>query len=87
MSDRAKEFLDHWESEHVRTVQHAQKRDEAGRLARESLADAKRAGISEKDLEDAADGDLFGNMLEALEAAANEQMGPALRGNKDEAAN
>jgi hypothetical protein len=33
MSDRAKEFLDHWESEHVRTVQHAQKRDEAGRLA------------------------------------------------------
>jgi len=82
MTDRAKEFLNHWESEHVRAVQHARKRDEAECLARECLADANRAGITEQDLEDAADGDLVRNMLEALEAAADDEMSRGLRRDK-----
>jgi hypothetical protein len=66
MSDRAAEFLDHWESEHVEPVPDAQKPDEAERLARECRVDAKRAGISEGDLEQAAGGNLIENMLKAL---------------------
>lgn len=74
MTDRAKEFLDHWESEHVNVVPHAQKRDEAEQLVRGCLADAKRAGISEQDLEDAADGDLLDSMLKALQFAEDMEM-------------
>ena len=70
MSDRAREFVDHWESEHVEAVTHSEKRKEAERLASQCREDAARAGISERDLEDAVGGDLISNMLEALEAAA-----------------
>jgi hypothetical protein len=70
MSDRAREFIDHWESEHVEAVADPDTAREAERLASLCRRDALRAGISEQDLEDAVGGDLIGNMLQALEAAA-----------------
>lgn len=73
LSDRAKEFLDHWEAEHVNAVPNAQKRNEAERLVKSCLADANRAGIIEQDLEEAADGNLFDNMLKALQFAERQQ--------------
>lgn len=69
MSDRATEFIDHWESEHVEAVEDSQKIKEAQRLAMQCREDAARAGIKEQDLDDAVEGDLVGNMLDALEAA------------------
>jgi hypothetical protein len=69
MSDRAKEFVDHWESEHVEAVADPEKATEAERLALQCREDALRAGIAEQDLEDAVGGDLIGNMLQALHAA------------------
>jgi hypothetical protein len=70
MTDRAKEFVDHWESEHVEPVANSEKDKEATRLALLCRQDALRAGIGERDLEDAVGGDLIGNMLQALDAAA-----------------
>jgi hypothetical protein len=70
MGDRAQEFIDHWESEHVEAVADSEKRREAERLALQCREDAARAGISEQELEDAVRGDLISNMLKALDAAA-----------------
>jgi hypothetical protein len=70
MTDRAIEFVDHWESEHVEAVIDSEKTKEAERLALLCRQDALRAGITEQDLEDAAGGDLIGNMLRALDAVA-----------------
>jgi hypothetical protein len=69
MSDRAREFLDVWESENVEPVPQSGKSKEAERLAPLCRADAIRAGISERDLEEAAGGDLIAFMREALDAA------------------
>jgi hypothetical protein len=71
MSDRAREFIDHWESEHVEAVPDAEKAGEAERLATMCREDAIRAGISVQDLEAAVGGDLIKNMREALEAVEN----------------
>jgi hypothetical protein len=49
MSDRAREFIDHWESEHVEAVSDAEKGREAERLATMCREDAIRAGISVED--------------------------------------
>jgi hypothetical protein len=70
MTYRAKEFVDYWESEHVEAVADSEKAREAERLALQCREDALRAGITEQDLEDAVGGDLIGNMLQALKAAA-----------------
>jgi hypothetical protein len=70
MSDRAKEFVDHWESEHVEAVIDSEEAKEAERLALQCREDALRAGIAEQDLEDAVEGDLISNMLQALDAVA-----------------
>jgi hypothetical protein len=67
MTQRAKEFLDYWESEHVEAVAESDKADEARQLALACREDALRAGIAEKDIEEAAGGDLMGNMLQALD--------------------
>jgi hypothetical protein len=69
MSDRAREFIDHWESEHVNAVPNAEKARDAERLAKMCREDALRAGICVQDLEAAVGGDLTRNMLDALEAA------------------
>ena len=68
MSDRALEFVDHWESEHVKAVVDSEKAKEAERLALQCREDALRAGIAEQALEDAVGGDLIGNMVQALDA-------------------
>jgi hypothetical protein len=70
MTDRAEEFVDHWESEHVEAVADPEKAREAERLAFLCRQDALRAGITEQDLDDAVGGDLVRNMLLALEAVA-----------------
>jgi hypothetical protein len=70
MSDRAREFIDHWESENVEAVADPDTAKEAERLASLCRQDALRAGIAVRDLEDAVGGDLIGSMLQALEAAA-----------------
>jgi hypothetical protein len=71
MSHRAREFIDHWESEHVEAVPDAEKTREAERLAAMCREDAIRGGISVEDLEAAVGGDLVRNMREALEAVVN----------------
>jgi hypothetical protein len=68
-SERAREFLDVWEAENVERVTQSKKPGEAARLAPLCRADAVRAGISERDLEAAAGGDLVAFMREALDAA------------------
>jgi len=70
MTDRAKEFVDHWESEIVEPDAASAQVKAAERLASLCREDALRAGIAEQDLEDAVGGDLVGNMLQALDAAA-----------------
>jgi len=47
---------------------------EAGRLALRCLEDAARAGISSQDVEVAAEANLIGNMLQALDDAEFRQM-------------
>jgi hypothetical protein len=74
MSDRAKEFVDHWESENVEPVPDSEKAKEAERLALSCREDARRAGIPEADLQEAVGGDLVGNMLQALAAAAKRDL-------------
>ena len=70
MTYRAKEFLDHWESEHVEVVADSEKAAEAQQLALACRQDALRAGITEQDLDNAVGGDLIGNMLQALDFVA-----------------
>jgi len=69
MSDRAIEFLDHWEAEHIEIVPPRERGKEAVRLATLCREDAIRAGIAVFDLERAAKGSLIKNMLDALEVA------------------
>jgi hypothetical protein len=68
-SDRAREFLDVWEVENVDRVAQPEKSKEAARLAPLCRADAIRAGMSARELEDAAGGDLVAFMRSALDAA------------------
>jgi hypothetical protein len=56
MTDRAKEFVDHWESENVDAVADSEKAQEAERLALLCREDALRASITERDLNDAVGG-------------------------------
>jgi hypothetical protein len=70
VSDRALEFLDRWEADHVRAVSSSQWGREAVRLADLCREDAIRAGITWTDLQRAAKGNLVQNMLDALEAVS-----------------
>jgi hypothetical protein len=70
VNDRAIEFLDHWEAEHVEVVPAQQRGSEAVRLAELCRDDATRAGIALVDLQRAANGNLVQNMLDALQATA-----------------
>ena len=72
MSDRALEFLDRWEADHVEVVPRAQSGGEAVRLAEMCREDATRAGVSLVDLQRAAKGNLVQNMLDALKFVAEE---------------
>ena len=74
MSDQAAKFLAQWEFEHITVVARSDREEQARRLALQCRKDAIRAGISREDLEAAAEGNLFGNMLQALNAAEFRQM-------------
>ena len=74
MSEQAEKFLGRWQIEHVKLVPRSDREYEAGRLALRCLEDAVRAGISSQDLEAAAEGNLIGNMLQALDDAEFRRM-------------
>jgi hypothetical protein len=76
VSDRALEFLDRWEADHVEALPSLLKGAEAARLADLCREDAMRAGIAIFDLERAAKGSLVRSMLDALEAASRQEFGP-----------
>jgi hypothetical protein len=55
-------------------VARSDREDQAGRLALQCREDAAKAGISDEDLEAAIDGNLIGNMLQALDDAEFQKM-------------
>ena len=69
MSEQADKFLAQWEIEHINMVARSDRENQAQRLALRCREDAARAGISSQDLEAAAEGNLTGNMLQALDDA------------------
>jgi len=74
MSEQAEKFLAQWQIEHVKAVARSDREHQARRLALRCREDATRAGISSQDLEAAAEGNLIGNMLQALDDAEFRQM-------------
>jgi hypothetical protein len=74
MSNLAKKFLVKWEFEHIEVVARSHREKQARRLALQCREDAAKAGISDQDLEAAVEGNLIGNMLQALDAAEFRQM-------------
>jgi hypothetical protein len=74
MGDQAAKFLAQWEFENITVVARSNREEQAHRLALQCRKDAIRAGISSEDLEAAVEGNLFDNMLQALNAAEFRQM-------------
>jgi hypothetical protein len=74
MSDQAERFLAQWEIEHIEVVPRSDQKDQAQQLALRCREDAAKAGISSEDLEAAAEGNVIGNMLQALDEAEFQQM-------------
>jgi hypothetical protein len=74
MSKQADEFLAEWEIAHVKRVARSDRENQAQRLALRCREDAAKAGISSQDLEAAAEGNLIGNILQALDDAEFRQM-------------
>jgi hypothetical protein len=74
MIDQVKKFLAQWEFEHITVVARSDREDQARRLALQCREDAAKAGISNEDLEAVVEGNLIGNMLQALDDAEFQQM-------------
>jgi len=74
MIDQVKKFLAQWEFEHITVVVRSDREDQARHLASQCRKDAAKAGISNEDLEAVAEGNLIGNMLQALDDAEFQQM-------------
>jgi hypothetical protein len=74
MIDQVKKFLAQWEFEHITVVARSDREDQARRLALQCREDAGKAGISNADLEAVVEGNLIGNMLQALDDAEFQQM-------------
>jgi hypothetical protein len=70
MSERAREFLEHWVSGHVGAVADEYRMRETVRLVAQCREDAIRAGIAPDELRAAAGGNLIQCMLAVLSAAA-----------------
>jgi hypothetical protein len=70
MSERAREFLEHWLSDHVTAVSDEYRMRETVRLVALCREDAIRAGIAPDELRAAAGGNLIQCMLAVLSAAA-----------------
>ena len=71
MSDRAREFLLDWFSEHVQPLPPVRRLAEAVRLATHCRTDATDAGIPLQEIRDAAGGDLILKLIQALDIAAH----------------
>jgi len=80
MSERAREFLDHWLADHVASVDDTRRLRETVRLVTLCREDAVRAGLAPEELRKASGGDLIGTVLVALSAAAAPATVPALAG-------
>jgi hypothetical protein len=74
MTDQAKKFLAQWQFEHITVAARSNREDQARRLALQCREDAAKAGISDQHLEAVVDGNLIGNMLQALDDAEFQQM-------------
>ncbi len=77
MSEQAEKFLAQWEFEHIAdsgVVARVDREDRAQRLALLCREDAAKAGISSQDLEAVAEGNLIGNILQALDDAEFRQL-------------
>jgi hypothetical protein len=70
MSERAREFLEHWVSDHVEAVADEYRMRETVRLVALCREEAIRAGIPPDELRTAAGGNLIQCMLAALSAVA-----------------
>jgi hypothetical protein len=70
MSERAREFLEHWLSGHVGAVADEYRMRETVRLVAQCRDDAIRAGIAPDELRAAAGGNLIQYMLAVLSTAA-----------------
>jgi hypothetical protein len=70
MTERAREFLEHWLSDHVGAVADEYRMRETVRLVAQCREDAIRAGIAPDELRAAAGGNLIQCMLAVLSAAA-----------------
>jgi hypothetical protein len=62
MSHRAIQFLNHWVTEHVNAIPYPEHLVEAQHLAVECVADAKKEGISEQELEEDLGQDLVSEL-------------------------
>jgi len=67
VTDQAKKFLAQGQFEHITVVARSDREDQARRLALQCREGAAKTGISDEDLEAAVDGNLIGNMLQALD--------------------
>jgi hypothetical protein len=74
VTDQAKKFLAQWQFEHITVVARSDREDQARRLALQCREDAAKAEISDEDLEAAVEGNLIGNMLQALDDAEFQKM-------------
>ena len=70
VSERAREFLEHWLSGHVGAVADEYRMRETVRLVALCREDAIRAGVAPDELRTAAGGNLIQCMLAALSTAA-----------------
>ena len=74
MSNRAIQFLNHWVTEHVNAIPYPEHLAEARRLAKECVTDAKKKGISKKELEEDLGQDLVSELKDALNTRADEEV-------------
>jgi hypothetical protein len=79
MSEYAKRWLDEWVGSHVTHATFAQQKRQASELyAPTCLAEAMKAGITRRELEEAADG----NLVVFLESAIEDKMDIEVRKNR-----
>jgi hypothetical protein len=73
MSEVARLFLLRWVAENVEVVPLQRREEELVRLAARCIVDAAKQDLSEKELEEAAEGDLVSYMFAALEEATQKE--------------
>jgi hypothetical protein len=75
MNERAEVFLDHWCSHNIKSLDCVHREKQAKRYVVLCLKEAERIGIPERDVREAADGDLIGYVLREMEAVEKEARG------------